>query len=307
MIQYHPRQRANFCVALSAGSACATLYLMSLYKLLPALLFLTLPCLAQPFFIQGADPQFGMHAKDTNFIQETANFDFFIASVNRLRPIFVIVCGDLTNKAGDPAQIAEYHRIAKKLDPAIKLYNVAGNHDVGNDPTPESLALYRKNYGPDWYSFEAGPIYGIVLDSSVMAHPDHVAEDSAKQEKWLAAELRKARASTREIVIFQHIPYFVEKADEPDQYFNYPTDLRRKYLGMLHEAGVKYVFAGHHHRNSGGRDGNLEEVVTGPIGMPIGPDPSGFRIVTVQSKDGSLKHNYISLGAIPNRWPPPGT
>ncbi len=26
---------------------------------------------AQPFFLQGSDPQFGMYAKDANFIQET--------------------------------------------------------------------------------------------------------------------------------------------------------------------------------------------------------------------------------------------
>ena len=40
----------------------------------------------------------------------------------------------------DAAQIAEYHRIAATLDRSIPLYNVAGNHDVGQIPTPETLA-----------------------------------------------------------------------------------------------------------------------------------------------------------------------
>ena len=38
------------------------------------------------FFLQMSDPQFGMHAKDANFIQETANTEFAIASANGTRP-----------------------------------------------------------------------------------------------------------------------------------------------------------------------------------------------------------------------------
>jgi 3',5'-cyclic AMP phosphodiesterase CpdA len=81
-----------------------------------------------------------MYTKDADFVQETANFEFFVASVNRLKPQFVVITGDLTNKAADADQIAEFHRIAGKLAPGIKLYNVAGNHDVRNDPTAQSLA-----------------------------------------------------------------------------------------------------------------------------------------------------------------------
>ncbi len=44
-------------------------------------------------------------------------------------------------------------------------------------------------------------------------------------------------------------------------------------------------------------------ITTGPIGMPIGPDPSGFRIVSVE--EGRLKQEYIGLGNIPNTYPPP--
>src|SRR5437588_4273520 len=105
------------------------------------------------FFLQMSDPQFGMYTANGEFSQETANFEFAIANANRLRPGFVVVCGDLINKPADPAQTAEYFRIAGKLDPAIKLYNVAGNHDVRDEPTSESLAAYRQKFGPDYYSF----------------------------------------------------------------------------------------------------------------------------------------------------------
>jgi predicted MPP superfamily phosphohydrolase len=92
------------------------------------------------FFLQFSDTQFGMFTADKDFAQETANFELAIATANRLKPAFVVVTGDLVNKPGDAAQIAEFHRIARKLDPAIKLYHVAGNHDLENTPTPATVA-----------------------------------------------------------------------------------------------------------------------------------------------------------------------
>src|ERR1041385_8266559 len=155
---------------------------------------------APRFFIQASDPQLGMYAKDANFKQETASFEFFIATVNRLKPQFVVITGDLTNKPGDADQIAEFHRIAHKLDPAIKLYNVAGNHDVKNEPTSESLAQYRKNWGPDYYTFDSGDLRGIVLDSSLIQAPIQAQAEADKQEQWLKSRLAKeiGRASCRE-------------------------------------------------------------------------------------------------------------
>jgi predicted MPP superfamily phosphohydrolase len=82
------------------------------------------------FFIQMSDPQFGMFADDTEFTQETINFEMAIATANRLRPGFVVITGDLINKPLDRAQVDEFERIAARLDKRIPLYRVAGNHDV---------------------------------------------------------------------------------------------------------------------------------------------------------------------------------
>ena len=238
-----------------------------------------------------------MYTKDADFKQETANFEFFIAGMNRLKPQFIVVTGDLTNKAADAAQIAEYHRIAKKLDPAIKIYNVPGNHDVKNEPTEQSLAQYRKDWGPDYYTFDSGDIRGIVLDSSLIQAPVQVPAEADKQEQWLKGQLAKAKTDGKRVVIFQHIPFFLKTADEPDQYFNIPKLHRGRYLALFHEYGVHNIFAGHYHRNAEGKDGDLDMVTTGPVGMPIGPDPSGFRIVRLDN----MAHPYISLGTIPNQ------
>jgi serine/threonine-protein phosphatase CPPED1 len=255
------------------------------------------------FFIQTTDPQFGMFAEDRNFTQETTNWEFIIANANRLGPAFIVVCGDLTNKQGDAAQIAEYKRINRKLNPAIHLYSVAGNHDVTNEPTPATLASYRKTYGKDYYSFQEGPVFGIVLNSNLMKSPVHLKEEAAAQEKWLETELASARGTGAVPVIFEHHPLFLEKPDEPEQYFNIPLDTRARILALLHRYGVHYVFAGHYHRNSYGRDGDLEMITSGPAGMPIGPDPSGFRIAEV--KGSRIEQQYYSLGQIPNIFPVP--
>ncbi len=271
-----------------------------------ALFFLAgIPLLAQAplFWVHASDPQFGMYTDNKDFRQETANWEFVVANVNRLRPAFLIVTGDLSNQEGNPAQIAEYQRINKKLDPAIKLHSVAGNHDVANDPTPETLAAYRKAHGADYYSFREGTLYGIVLNSSLFKAPAKVAAEAAKQEAWLEAELKKAQAAGVVPVVFQHIPFFLEKGDEPDQYFNIPMETRLRVVGMLKKYGVHYVFAGHYHRNAYGKDGDLEMVTSGPAGKGFGPEGSGIRIAEL--KGTTVAHKWYGLGEIPNQYPIP--
>jgi 3',5'-cyclic AMP phosphodiesterase CpdA len=249
-------------------------------------------------FIQMSDPQFGMYTKDQGFVQETANFEFAIATANRLKPAFVVITGDLINKAGDAAQAAEYKRIAAKLDPAIKLYALPGNHDVGNEATAETLAVYRERFGRDYYTFRAGDIAGIVLNSNLEKAIQNVPGEAARMEQWLKVELARAKADgVKHLIVFQHIPFFIKDPDEADAYDNIPKVARRRYLDLLHQFGVKYVFAGHYHQNAGGRDGDLEMVTTGPVGMPLRGGKSGLRVVTVTP--GGVTHKYYDFGELP--------
>jgi 3',5'-cyclic AMP phosphodiesterase CpdA len=245
-----------------------------------------------------ADPQLGMYAKDQNFLQEAANLQFVIANLNRLHPEFVVVCGDLTNRTGDQTEITAYKEMLRKLDPAIRVYNVAGNHDVGNFPTASTLAGYRAAYGRDYYTFHEAHILGIVLDSNLIRSPDHVADEAAKQEDWLRDTLSHA-APDEQVLVFQHIPYFLKDANEKDDYFNIPLAARTKYLDLLSAHHVHLVFAGHYHRTAGGSDGALTEVVTGAVGMPLGGSSSGFRLV--QLGPSGMKTEWYCFGNIPNR------
>lgn len=256
--------------------------------------------IAAQTFIQMSDPQFGMYTNNRNFAQETANFDFAIATANRLKPAFVVVTGDLINDGENAAQAAEFHRIAAKLDPTIKLFNAPGNHDVGNEPTQESLARYRERFGPDYYAFRMGEMEGIVLNSNLEKGAEKVPEEAAKMEAWLKNELDKTRRDgVKNVIVFQHISFFLEQPGEADQYFNVPRITRNRYLKLLHDYSVHYVFAGHLHHNSEGRDGDLDMITTGPVGKPLDDGASGLRIVKVEA--GGVSQEWFDFGRLPNQ------
>jgi 3',5'-cyclic AMP phosphodiesterase CpdA len=253
------------------------------------------------FFVQMTDPQFGMFTSDADFSQETLNLELAIATVNRWRPAFVIVTGDLVNKAGDAAQVAEYQRIVRRLDPSIPIYHVAGNHDVGNVPTPASLSAYVARFGRDYYSFTSEGLAGVVLNSSLIHSPDGAPQQYQAQLVWLRAELSRLRAANpTHLVVFQHHPWFLARATEADQYFNIPLERRTEYLSIFRGAGIRHLFSGHYHRNAVAEDEGFEMVTTGSVGMPLGEGTqSGLRVVIV--RDGGLSHRYYALGELPNR------
>jgi 3',5'-cyclic AMP phosphodiesterase CpdA len=252
--------------------------------------------LAAQTFIQMTDPQFGMYTGNKGFEHETANLEFAVATANRLQPAFVVVTGDLVNAEGDAAQIAEFKRVAARLDPKIRLFPMPGNHDVGNEPTKDSLAKYRERFGPDYYTFRVGDITGIVLNSNLEKGAQNVPEEAAKMEAWLRTELARSQRD-KHVIVFQHIPLFLKDANEEDRYENIPRETRQRYLQLLHQYGVKQVFAGHYHLTSEARDGDLEMITTGPVGKPTPPARSGFRIVTVTPA--GVTHKYYDFGDLP--------
>jgi len=249
-------------------------------------------------FFQMADTQFGFFNANKEFSRETVNYERAIAASNRLKPSFVVVCGDLVNKPGDLAQINEYKRISSKLDPSIKIYSVSGNHDVENVPTIASLALYKQYFGDDHYTFRSGNIVGIIINSSLIKDPSLAPAEAADQLKWLIKVLNDAKKSNaRNIMVFMHHSLFLKDSNEPDEYFNISTDRRKVYLELFKKYGVKHVFAGHYHRNAYGKYGEMEMITTGPVGRPLGADSSGFRIVNV--KGNIVEHDYFALDSLP--------
>jgi 3',5'-cyclic AMP phosphodiesterase CpdA len=248
----------------------------------------------QPFFIQMSDQQFGMFETNGNVFRETQLFEKAIAHVNRLAPAFVLSTGDLINDPGDEKQLAEAMQTTRKLDKNIPFYTIPGNHDVGDEPTEQTLGWYRKQLGDDWYCFDFGGWHFIGLNSCIIAGGEHVPEEAEKQWDWLNSDLKKAASGDNShIIVFMHHPLFLNEPDEADDYFNIPRQIRQVYLNLFGKYGVKTILAGHLHQNNLATGSGLEVITTGPVGMPLGQARSGFRIVKVYAD--YIEHRYFGL------------
>lgn len=255
------------------------------------------------FFVQLSDPQFGMFTADRSFDQETANFEFAVANINRLKPAFVVITGDLVNKAGDVAQIAEYRRVRAQIDTAIPVYDMPGNHDVENTPTPATVAAYNAAIGRDRYTFAYQDFRGVVLDSTLIHTPDKALGPAALQEAWLRMTLADAKATgARHIVIFQHHPWFLKSADEPDQYFNIPLVRRAPLLALFRQAGVSMLVSGHLHESAVAAFDGIPAITTAPTGMPLNGAHSGMRLFVV--KPDGITHRFFEFGELPGAIDP---
>jgi len=255
------------------------------------------------FFVQLADPQYGLFSKNIGGMrEEEALVARAVAHINRLKPRFAVVCGDLTHATPGheryEEQVPAFQDGFSRVDPAIPLLCLCGNHDVGNRPTPKSIASYRDRFGDDYFGFWVGGVRGIVLNSSIIKDPSGAPRKYRAQAEWLATELESPRAvKPVHVLVFQHHPWFLSEPDEEDQYFNMPIATRLPALAQLKQAGVRAVLAGHYHRLARGNYEGLEMITTGSVGQPFGKDPSGLRIVEVYRD--RIEHEYYGLDDVP--------
>jgi 3',5'-cyclic AMP phosphodiesterase CpdA len=139
-----------------------------------------------------------------------------------------------------------------------------------------------------------------VLNSTLIHTPRKAEPLYQEQLTWFKAELEKAKSSgASHIVVFQHHPYFIGEVQEPDQYMNISLERRKPIVALLHQYNVRYVFAGHVHKSSVGKDGDLEMTVTGPVSMPFGEEGSGLRLAEVTAE--GIQHRYYEFGRMPDR------
>lgn len=235
-----------------------------------------------PFmFAQLADTQLGMFKQDETWAEEEALAQAAVQHINRLKPKFVVVCGDLVNalpNGPDPkpeqqeAQVRDFKRVMGSIDRDIQLVCVCGNHDVGDRPNAATIDKYESRFGDTYFAFWAGGCRCIVLNSSLHASQEEdlwdmtgdvsarfgnkdtasILRDKAEaqarareQDQWLDAELASGAASTAQhSIVFTHIPPFIENSDEPKGYFNYDPSVREPLLRKLRAAGVSKWFCG---------------------------------------------------------------
>ncbi|GFT07135.1 hypothetical protein NPIL_178761 [Nephila pilipes] len=262
------------------------------------------------YFIQGADTQLGLIER---YIEKKPNpgwkeeIELTRAAIEAIkamnpRPRFFVVCGDFVDAFPGTSlrypQEEDLIRLFKELHPDIPLICVCGNHDVGDTPTHESVQIYKNRFGDDYFTFYCGGVMFIVINSQFFKDPSQVQDLACEQEKWLDDQLEEAKSGKyKHVVVFQHIPWFINNLEEDDDYFNLQKGAREKMLQKFYDANIRVVFCGHYHGNAGGYFRDLEVVVTSAIGGQLKGDKSGFRVVKLD--DNTINHNYYALEDVP--------
>lgn len=216
-----------------------------------------------------------------------------VVAANGLRPDLVLFGGDMIDDPNSEDQLRDFQAITARLDRDIPVRYTPGNHDIAADtvvPTADSIAAYRAVYGEDYYLFDLGPVSFLVLNTVVIDHPENVPAELEAQLGFIEDALSGPRAP----IVIGHHPFFVDHLHEADTYWNLPLERRVPLVARMQATGVHLSIAAHWHRNNIARAGDLEVVTSGPVGYPLGDDPSGFRIIDI-AEDGSLSHRYLPL------------
>jgi 3',5'-cyclic AMP phosphodiesterase CpdA len=228
------------------------------------------------------------------FEWDARRYERAVTLLNRLRPDLVVIGGDMIDDSNHEDQIEAFLEITSRLDPDLTMHYAPGNHDIAPDtvvPTDESVATYREVFGPNHYVLTAGPASFLILDTVVIDHPELAPRAWEEQQDFLEDVLGTPPPAP--LVVVGHHPLFLDHPDEPDTYWNLPRERRRPLYDRLRRAGVTLAFAGHWHRNNVAVHDGFEMVTSGPVGYPLGSDPSGLRIVDIT--ENHISHRYLSL------------
>jgi 3',5'-cyclic AMP phosphodiesterase CpdA len=236
-------------------------------------------------FIQICDTQLGFSDYDNG----KDSFRQAVRQINELNPDFVVICGDLVNTANDKS-FSDFKEIKRSFQ--MPCYCVPGNHDIGNQPTPESLEYYRKTIGKDYFVIEHKGATFIFVNTQLWKEP--VQSESEKQDIWLKERLNIASWKGYPIFIVGHYPLFCREADEPDEYMNLPLKKRRELLALYDQCNVVAVLGGHAHQLILNRYNNIQMVNAETTSKNFDKRPLGFRVWSVEEKL-PPKHAFVPL------------
>ena len=187
----------------------------------------------------------------------TANFDRIRDHIDTTRPDLVINSGDL---AFDVATSPDDLAFAKSLHEALPVpcRYLAGNHDVGDNPTqvgpvPAKLVNEKDRQafiaacGDDRWRFDAAGWCFLGLNSLVM---NSGLASEAEQFDWLASEL--AGANGKPVAVFLHKPVFLDTPEDPEleasaiRYVLPPA--RQRLIDLLGSVDLRLIASGHVHQ-----------------------------------------------------------
>jgi 3',5'-cyclic AMP phosphodiesterase CpdA len=220
-----------------------------------------------------------------------------VTMINARHPDAVIISGDIGESIDEREQAKT---ILKGLD--VPVYYIPGNHDIKDT---NGLALYRRQFGPDYYSFRVKNAEVLALDSQLLGNysqfetksPQPMApgleEESQKMLKWLAAQPKPARGEV--VIAVQHISLFRDNGfPDGKPYWVVDGPYAQHEVELLHGLGVKHLLTGHWHTGRVfNQDGITIHVAPATSWLPFGGQ-LGFAMHTITA-NGDVHTEFVPL------------
>ena len=193
------------------------------------------------------DPQFGFgrtaQDHEANYAADLVRFERAVARANALKPDLVLITGDMTHKSEDV--VRDWPRLLGMFE--VPVVVAPGNHDMGQKVSKENRDRYLSVFGADYRALDVKG-WRIIVGNTQFWRETDLADEKAKYEAWLKAELDKAKSFAGRVILAGHIPPFTDKIEEPDSYENCAKAERRKRIDAYLAAGARFFLAGHTHR-----------------------------------------------------------
>jgi hypothetical protein len=263
-----------------------------------------------------------IHASDTH-IQPSAvvRFDRLRTVVDSVSPAFLLITGDLVRDAlrvGEAEATGYYELFGREAARIpVPVWTVPGNHElfgiertrsgVSADHRLYNRGMYRQYLGPDYYSFNAGGVHFVGLNTADTSDQWYYGHVDSTQLEWLERDLSVVPPNVP-VVTFNHIPFVSAKmaldgyTDEPpaptiirvggkDQYRHVASNLD-ELLTVIGDRPFPLALGGHLHtreRIEFGTDGRAPTrfeqtaAVVGPAGPSWLGMASGVTVYRVRA------------------------
>ena len=236
-----------------------------------------------------------IHASDTHMdAKSRPRTERLRALIDSIRPAFVLVSGDLIRDAlrvPEPEARGYYEMYRDEMAKIpVPVWSVPGNHEIFGIERHLSLVspkhplygrrMYRHYLGPDYYSFNAGGIHFIAVNSVDIDDLWYFGRVDSVQMAWLERDVASIPPSMP-VITFNHIPLvgtselwrgFTEEPPAPTlikvrgrTLFRHVVSNAREVLAMLRSHPYPLALGGHYHQR---------EVIK----YEMGPRPTQFHL-----------------------------
>lgn len=215
---------------------------------------------------------------------------------------FIVFNGDMINSA-DSRKVIEtklLKPIGEYTEGAKPFYPVRGNHETRGANSRDLMNYMTLPQNNFYYTFKAGPIFAIVLDSAE-DKPDSHEEYSglADFEKYLEEETEWLKTfeqsdsykDAKYKVAFVHIP--LNDFDELED-TSYLKNVQRKWSELLNKMGIDAVFSGHSHSNQVIKPDYKRFNFPIFIGGGNSMEEKNFTAIRVEDTGDSMKVYYVN-------------